>query len=42
MEITDLREKEKYYKALVEKDPQFIGVFYVGVKNNRYILYCDM
>lgn len=32
MLITDQKDIEKYYRALVEKDRQFIGTFYAGVK----------
>lgn len=32
MQITNRREIEKYYTALLERDPQFIGTFFVGVK----------
>lgn len=32
MLISDLNEIKIYYKALVEKDPRYIGIFYVGVK----------
>ncbi|WP_305039575.1 bifunctional transcriptional activator/DNA repair enzyme AdaA [Fulvivirga ulvae] len=32
MLVTSDREIQKYYDALVSKDQQFIGVFYVGVK----------
>ena len=32
MLITDKVNIEKYYNALVKKDAQFIGIFYVGVK----------
>lgn len=32
MQITDERIIDKYYIALVNKDPNFLGVFFVGVK----------
>jgi len=32
MQIQDTKKIAQYYKALVEKDRQFVGVFYVGVK----------
>lgn len=32
MRITNSAEIARYYKALLEKDQQFIGIFYVGVK----------
>ena len=32
MQITDNSTIEKYYKALVERDSQFVGTFLVGVK----------
>lgn len=32
MLVTDQQAVQKYYEALVKKDEQFIGVFYVGVK----------
>ncbi len=32
MKIEDQRKIELYYKALIDKDPDFSGVFYVGVK----------
>jgi len=32
MLITDLKQADTYYKALVERDEQFVGSFYVGVK----------
>ncbi len=32
MQVTNQKEIKKYYKALVEKDPGYIGIFFVGVK----------
>ncbi len=32
MQITDSKQIETYYKALVEKDEDFVGIFFVGVK----------
>ncbi len=32
MIITNQNQKEKYYKALVNRDSGYIGIFYVGVK----------
>ncbi len=32
MQITSEKDIRKYYTALVEKDPQFIGVFFAGIK----------
>lgn len=32
MKISDSKQVERYYKALVNKDPQYVGVYYVGVK----------
>ncbi|MBK8490884.1 MAG: bifunctional transcriptional activator/DNA repair protein Ada [Saprospirales bacterium] len=32
MQITDHKTIAKYYTALIEKDSQFTGIFYVGVK----------
>lgn len=32
MKVTESRLKSEYYQALVERDPKFTGVFYVGVK----------
>ena len=32
MRVTDSKEINKYYQALVKKDAQFIGIFYAGVK----------
>ncbi|MBC3539059.1 bifunctional transcriptional activator/DNA repair enzyme AdaA [Rufibacter sediminis] len=32
MLVTNRKDVDKYYKALVAKDEQFIGIFYVGVK----------
>ncbi|RNI31743.1 bifunctional transcriptional activator/DNA repair enzyme AdaA [Rufibacter latericius] len=32
MLVTNRKDVEKYYQALVRKDEQFIGIFYVGVK----------
>ncbi|MEN7546319.1 methylated-DNA--[protein]-cysteine S-methyltransferase [Rapidithrix thailandica] len=35
MQISNHQEIDRYYKALVEKNSQFIGVFYVGVKTTN-------
>lgn len=32
MQITDSTQIQTYYKALVEKDESFVGIFFVGVK----------
>ncbi|WP_210463284.1 bifunctional transcriptional activator/DNA repair enzyme AdaA [Rufibacter roseolus] len=32
MLVTNQKDVDKYYKALLAKDEQFIGIFYVGVK----------
>lgn len=32
MQVNNRTEILKYYKALVERDPGFVGIFYVGVK----------
>lgn len=32
MQVTNQKEIKKFYKALVEKDPNYIGIFFVGVK----------
>ena len=32
MRISDNQKIEQYYKALVERDPDFIGVYFVGVR----------
>ncbi|WVD62374.1 Ada metal-binding domain-containing protein [Orbus mooreae] len=32
MLISDLNKTKIYYQALLEKDPRYIGIFYVGVK----------
>ena len=32
MQITDSRATKKYYKALVDRNEKYIGLFYVGVK----------
>lgn len=32
MQVTDQQLINKYYQALVERDPNFAGIFYVGVK----------
>ena len=32
MHISDTREVQKYYDALVSRDEKFVGIFYVGVK----------
>ena len=32
MPVTDRIEIQKYYRALLAKDPSYVGIFYVGVK----------
>jgi AraC family transcriptional regulator of adaptative response/methylated-DNA-[protein]-cysteine methyltransferase len=32
MQISNARDVKKYYHALIERDQQFVGIFYVGVK----------
>lgn len=32
MQVSDPSEIRKFYSALVERDPAFVGIFYVGVK----------
>jgi AraC family transcriptional regulator of adaptative response/methylated-DNA-[protein]-cysteine methyltransferase len=32
MQVNNLSEIQKYYTALLERDPGFVGIFYVGVK----------
>ena len=32
MRITDIKQADIYYKALIERDPSYVGIFYVGVK----------
>ncbi len=32
MLITEQRKIDRYYQALLERDPEYLGVFYVGVK----------
>ncbi len=32
MQVENPSEIQKYYRALVERDPGFVGIFYVGVK----------
>ncbi|MEM9549213.1 MAG: methylated-DNA--[protein]-cysteine S-methyltransferase [Bacteroidota bacterium] len=32
MQIVDPKEVKKYYNALIERDEQYVGIFYVGVK----------
>jgi len=32
MQISNVKDIEKYYNALVSRDEQFVGIFYVGVK----------
>ncbi|MEL6717831.1 MAG: methylated-DNA--[protein]-cysteine S-methyltransferase [Bacteroidota bacterium] len=32
MVITDTKQIDSYYQALVDKNPKFVGIFYVGVK----------
>ena len=32
MQITESNQIVTYYKALVEKDESFVGIFFVGVK----------
>ncbi|WP_279083788.1 bifunctional transcriptional activator/DNA repair enzyme AdaA [Gilliamella apis] len=32
MLITNPNQKETYYRALLERDPSYVGIFYVGVK----------
>lgn len=39
MRITNSADIAKYYKVLLEKDQQFIGIFYVGVKTTG--IFCN-
>jgi len=32
MQITNKKDISKYYRALIQRDSQFVGIFYVGVK----------
>ncbi|EJI1586022.1 XRE family transcriptional regulator, partial [Salmonella enterica] len=32
MKITDNVKCEKFYRALIERDPEYLGIFFVGVK----------
>lgn len=32
MKITDNMKCDKFYQALIERDPKYLGIFFVGVK----------
>lgn len=37
MQITDIQLNKRYYRALLERDPQYIGVFYAGVTSTGIV-----